>query len=333
MEATPAVKAPPKGPVFTSSTKKTRLQNYFRRYWTLYLLLLPPLIYFVIFRHYPLLYLQMAIKDFKYNMSIWEMPWAINPRTKAPDLFYHFKQVFADRNVYLALRNTVTLNVLDLLVGFPAPIILALLLNELKFLGFKKITQTISYMPHFLSWIIIASLATQLFAPNTGLVNVFLKGFSSDPATFTPIPFLNNSTYWVGTYVFLGVWQNLGWGSIIYLAAMTGINPELYEAASVDGASRFRKIWHITLPGIRPTIVVLLILAIGGIVASNFDRPFALRNTLVYDVSDVLAIYTYNNMTKYSFATAVGLFASVVNVFFLLSANALAKKFGERGVW
>jgi putative aldouronate transport system permease protein len=208
---------------------------------------------------------------------------------------------------------------------------MAILLNELIFTKCKKLTQTISYMPHFLSWLIIASLATQLFALNSGLVNIFLSNWD-----IKSIPFLNDPTYWIATYCILGVWQNLGWGSIIYLAAMTAINPELYEAASADGASRFRKIWHITLPGIRPTIITLLILAIGGIVGSNFDRPFALRNPLVYSVSDVLAIFVYNygiKSLKYSVSTAVGVFSSVINVIFLVGANSLAKKFGERGVW
>jgi len=313
------------------SAKTAKLYNYLSRYWTLYLLLLLPMVYFIIFRYWPLAYLLMAIKDFKLNIPLLDMPWATNPSTRATDLFYHFKAAFSNRDFINALKNTLTLNLLDIIVGFPAPIILALLLNELPFIKFKKLTQTVSYMPHFLSWIIISSLATQLFAPSGGLINIFLKGLG-----FDAIPFLNNANYWVWTYVFLGVWQNLGWGSIIYLAAMTGINPELYEAASVDGATRLKKIWHITLPGIRPTIITLLILAVGGIVASNFDRPYALRNTLVYNKSDVLAVFVYNygiKSMKYSLATAVGLFQSVFNVIFLVSANAAAKAFGERGVW
>jgi len=331
MEAVPAIKASSGKPV---SPGMAKLRNYLSRYWTLYLLLLLPIIYFIVFRYTPMAYLQIAFKDFRLDgTSVWDMKWAVN-KAKEVDVWKHYKLAFNNPDFYRALFNTVFLNLLDLLAGFPAPIIMALLLNELVFMRFKKLTQTISYMPHFLSWIIIASLSTQLFAPENGLVNIFFKDLFNNPEF--SIPFLNNPNYWVGTYVFLGVWQNLGWGSIIYLAAMTGINPELYEAASVDGASRLRKIWHITLPGIRPTIIILLILAIGGIVASNFDRPFALRNTMVYSRSDVLAIFVYEQglrSYKYELSTAVGIFASVINVFFLLGANTLAKKFGERGVW
>jgi putative aldouronate transport system permease protein len=330
VSAAKPVKAPKMKPA-PASSGFTRNANYLKRYWTLYLLLLTPMVYFIIFRYTPMAYLQIAIKDFRYDQTLLNMPWATNPKTKEVDIWYHFKTAFADRNFSRALKNTLVLNLLDLVIGFPAPIIMAILLNELVFTRFKKLTQTISYMPHFLSWIIIASLSTQLFASSRGLVNIFLRNMGLDT-----VPFLDNPTLGIFTYCFLGVWQNLGWGSIIYLAAMTAINPELYEAASVDGASRFRNIWHITVPGIRPTIITLLILAIGGIVASNFDRPYALRNTLVYGVSDVLAIFVYNygiGYFKYEVSTAVGMFSSVINVVFLLGANGVAKKFGERGVW
>jgi putative aldouronate transport system permease protein len=223
------------------------------------------------------------------------------------------------------------LNLLDLIVGFPAPIILAILLNELAFKKFKRITQTIVYMPHFLSWIIISGLALQLFAPTNGFVNIFIQKLG-----FESIPFLNSSFHWVWTYVFLGIWQSVGWNTIIYLAAITGINPEQYEAASVDGASRLRKIWHITLPGIKSTIIILLILSLGRILGSEFDRPYALGNMLVSDVSNVIATFVYTNGIRglqFSLTTAVGLFQSVIGVIFIFGANSLARRFGERGIW
>jgi len=186
-------------------------------------------------------------------------------------------------------------------------------------------------MPHFLSWVIIYGLALQLFAPSTGFVNLLINKLG-----FETVPFLNNSSTWVKTYIGLGIWQSFGWNSIIYLAAIAGVSPELYEAASVDGAGRFQKMWHITLPGIKPTIVVLLIMALGNIIGSGFDRPFAMQNKLVMDAAEVLATYVYKVGIKglqFSLTTAVGLFQSLVNVIFLLGANFLSRKLGERGIW
>lgn len=299
--------------------------NYLRRYWVLYAMLLLPIAFFVIFRYIPMNYIQIAFKNYSIVKSPWEMEWADN------NGFQYFIQAFSNRDFLYALRNTLMLNFLDLLFGFPAPIILALILNELVFKRFKRFTQTVVYLPHFLSWVIIAGMALQLFAPSTGLVNILLNKMG-----FESIPFLNEPVYWVATYVMLGIWQSVGWNTIIYLAAIAGINPELYEAASVDGAGRFRKIWHVTLPGLRPTIIVLLILSMGQILSSEFDRPYALSNKLVTDVSNVISIFVYNygiRGLQFSLSTAVGLFQSVVCVIFLFAANALAKKTGERGIW
>ena len=298
---------------------------YFKRYWTLYLLILLPLTFFIVFRYMPMPYILIAFKKYSIVQTLWEMPWIGNHGMK------YFQDAFKNRDFINAVINTVRLNVLDLLVGFPAPILLALLLNELVFKRFKRVTQTIAYMPHFLSWIIISGLALRLFAPEDGLVNILLRR-----AGGSPVPFLNDSAHWIWTYVLLGVWQSVGWNTIIYLAALTAINPELYEAAAADGAGRFRKIWHITLPGLRPTIITLLLLSLGRILGSEFDRPYTMRNFLVRDVSEVIATFVYTNGIKglqFSLTTAVGLFQSVICVLFLLAANALAKRFGERGIW
>ena len=298
---------------------------YIRRYWQLYLLLLLPMLYLLIFKYIPMIYIQIAFKKYSIVQSVWKMPLAANHG------FQYFIQAFADRDFRNALRNTVVLNLLDLVVGFPIPIIFAIVLNELPFQRFKKFTQTVAYMPHFLSWVIIYGLALQLFAPSTGLINVILNNMGRES-----VPFLNDSAHWVATYIFLGVWQSFGWNSIVYLAAIAGINRDLYEAAAVDGAGRFQRIWHITLPGIKPTIVILLIMAIGNIVGSNFDRPYALQNNLVMDWANVIATYVYRRGIKglqFSLTTAVGFFQSVVGVFFLLGANWLSRKLGERGLW
>jgi len=272
-----------------------------------------------------MVYIQIAFKKYSIVQNVWEMEWAANFG------FEHFIKAFTNRDFLYAVRNTIMLNLLDLILGFPAPVILAILLNELPFKKFKKFTQTVAYMPHFLSWVIISGMAVQLFAPTSGLVNNLLTQNGMNA-----IPFLNDSVHWVFTYVFLGIWQSVGWNTIIYLAAITSISPELYEAASVDGAGRLRKIWHITLVGLRPTIVTLLIMNMGHILGGGFDRPYAMGNKLVSDVSNVIPIFVYNygiRGMQFSLSTAVGLFQSVVGLIFLMGSNAIAKRLGERGVW
>ena len=304
---------------------KSSAKVYFRRYWQLYAMLALPLIYFVIFKYIPMQYIQIAWKDYKLNMSVWQMPVTGDNGLK------YFKQAFNNMDFWYSVRNTLLLNLLDLVLGFPAPIIFALILNELKGQKFKKTVQTVAYMPHFLSWVIISSLALQLLAPSTGLINMVFEKMG-----LSTVPFLNDPKHWVFSYIFIGIWQSFGWNSIVYLAAIAGINRDLYEAAAVDGAGRFQRIWHITLPGIKPTIVILLIMAIGNIVGSNFDRPYALQNNLVMDWANVIATYVYRRGIKglqFSLTTAVGFFQSVVGVFFLLGANWLSRKLGERGLW
>jgi putative aldouronate transport system permease protein len=310
-------------PVKAQSNQKFGV--YMKKYWQLYAMLALPLLYLLIFKYIPMVYVQIAFKKYSLMGSIWTQPIAKNHG------FEYFIKAFQTNDFRYALKNTLTLNLLDLIFGFPAPIIFALILNELCFTRYKKVVQTIAYMPHFLSWVIIYSLALQLLAPNAGLVNMVIQNLGGEA-----IPFLNDEAHWVGSYIGFGIWQNFGWGSIVYLAAIAGINPELYEAASVDGAGRFRKIWHITLPGIKPTIVVLLIMSLGNILGGGFDRPFAFQNNLVMRVADVIATFVYRVGIKglqFSLTTAVGLFQSVVGVFFLLMANWISRKLGERGIW
>lgn len=304
---------------------KSSAKVYFRRYWQLYAMLALPLIYFVIFKYIPMQYIQIAWKDYKLNMSVWQMPVTGDHGLK------YFKQAFSNMDFWYSVRNTLVLNLLDLVLGFPAPIIFALILNELKGQKFKKTVQTVAYMPHFLSWVIISSLALQLLAPSTGLINMVFEKMG-----LSTVPFLNDPKHWVFSYIFIGIWQSFGWNSIIYLAAITNINPELYEAAAVDGAGRFKKMWHVTLPCIRPTIVVLLIMNLGHILGSSFDRPFALQNNTVMSVANVISTFVYTNGIKglkFSMTTAVGLFQSVIGLIFLLISDRVAKKMGERGIW
>ncbi|GAK39244.1 ABC transporter permease subunit [Paenibacillus urinalis] len=294
---------------------------YLKRYWQLYALLLLPILYFLIFRYGPMYGVQIAFKDFNLFQGISGSEWIG---------FDAFREVFAMRDFYTTLKNTFMLNFLDLLVSFPAPIILAIMLYEIRSAWFKKISQTILYIPHFISWVIIGGIVYQLFGNQSGMVNGVLISMGLDP-----IPFLTEKNSWLVTYLFTGVWQSAGWGTILYLAALTGVNKELFEAAEVDGATRLRKIWHITLPSIKPTIVTLLILNLGKMVSIGFDRPYIIGNTAVREYSDVLSTFVYRiglESGQYTLATVVGLFQAVVGLVFILGSNYISKKVTGDGI-
>ena len=295
--------------------------SYLSRTWMLYAMLVLPIGFFVVFRYIPMGNIVIAFKDYNIFQGVPDSPWVG---------FHWFERAFADPQFINALRNTLILNLLDLIFGFPAPIILSILLNELVFTRFKKITQTIVYLPHFISWIIISGMAVQLFAPGGGVVNVMLGKLGMGPVNF-----LGNPNNWVATFIGLGVWRSMGWGTIIYLAAITGINSELYEAAEVDGCGRWGKIWHVTLPGIRSTMVVLLILSLGNMLGTEFDRYWALINPVVLHVGDVISTLVFRvgiRSFQFSLTAAIGLFQSVIAVVLLLTANFIAKRLGERGI-
>ncbi|WP_419890631.1 ABC transporter permease [Paenibacillus xylanexedens] len=295
--------------------------TYLRRYWQLYALISLPLIYFLIFRYGPMYGVQIAFKDFNLFQGISGSKWIG---------FDAFREVFAMDEFYTTLRNTFMLNFLDLLVSFPAPIILAIMLYEVRFKWFKKISQTILYVPHFISWVIIGGIVYQLFGNQSGMVNGVLQSMG-----LNSIPFLTEKGPWLVTYLFTGVWQSAGWGTILYLAALTAVNKELFEAAEIDGASRLKRIWHITLPSIKPTIVTLLILNLGNMVSIGFDRPYIIGNTAVREYSDVLSTFVYRiglQSGQYTLATVVGLFQAVVGLIFVLGSNYISKKTTGEGI-
>ena len=303
--------------------ERTSWKKALSRDWHLYLMLLVPVLLVVIFNYASYPGLRMAFMDYKpakgYAGSKW-VGWDT------------FAKVFRDRDFTRALKNSLVFNLLDLVVSFPMPIILALMLNELRFPRFKKVTQTVLYLPHFLSWVIIGSVAYQLFKPTTGIVNVLFMNWGWIQQG---IPFLTEKWHWAATYLLIGVWQGMGWGTIIYLAAITGISGELYEAAMIDGATRLQRIWHITLPGIRSTIVILLIMNLGKIMGSNYERLDVFGNTQVKDFQYQLAIYIYEKglaSSKFSMATAVGLFQSLVGLILVLASDRFAKALGEDGL-
>lgn len=298
-----------------------RAHIYFTRYWQLYALLALPLAYFFVFRYGPMYGIQIAFKDFNFFQGINGSEWIG---------LEAFREVFQNQEFYKTLRNTLMLNFLDLLVSFPAPLFLAIMLYELRSSAFRRISQTILYVPHFISWVIIGGIVYQVFGTQSGMLNNLITAFGGQE-----VPFLTEKNHWLVTYLVTGVWQSAGWGTILYLAALTGINRELFEAAEVDGAGRFRRIWHITLPGLKPTIVTLLIINLGHIVTIGFERPYVIGNLAVRDYADVLSTFVYRigmESGQYTLATVVGLFQAVVGLVFVLGANYASRKLTDESI-
>jgi putative aldouronate transport system permease protein len=283
------------------------------------------MLYFLIFDYIPMFGIIVAFKDispFEGVSAIFTNDWVG---------FKHFVRFWNSYYFWNVMRNTLLISGYKLLIGFPASILLALLLNELRNAVFKRIVQTISYLPHFISTVVVAGLAMMVLSTDGGLVNAIIVQFGGEP-----IHFLGNPSYFRSVLVISHVWQTIGWGSILYLAAMTGIDPGLYEAAKMDGASRIRQAWHITLPGIAPVIVILLILSIGGLLNAGFEKVLLLYSPAVYEVADIIDTYVYReglSKLDYSFATAVGLFKNVLAMFLILGANYMAKKMNQTGIW
>jgi putative aldouronate transport system permease protein len=302
---------------------KDRMKIAVKRDWQLYIMLLLPLLLVFIFNYAAYPGLRMVFMDYKpakgYDGSEWVG-------------FETFQKIFKDVDFRRSLRNSIVFNLLDLLVSFPVPIVLALILNEIRFPRFKKVTQTILYLPHFLSWVIIGSVAYAIFRPNSGVVNIVLQNMG---LIDQGIPFLTEKWHWAVSYLLINVWQGMGWGTIIYLAAITSVDGELYEAAMIDGAGRWKRMWHITLPGIKGTIVTLLIMNLGRVMGSNFERLDVFGNTQVREFQYQLAIYIYEKGLgggRFSMSTAVGLFQSLVGLMLVLLADKTAKKLGEDGL-
>ena len=299
-----------------------KLKNYIERYWPLYAMLALPLAFCLLFKYWPMTGLAMAFKNFKMIRGIWGSDW---------NGFDNFRYLFNRSESVGVILQTLKLNLLDLVFGFTMPIILSIMLNEVRSKTFKRVTQTVIYLPHFLSWVIIASLFIMLLRTETGMINIIATSMGGQK-----VPYLEDNLLWQIVYIFIGVWQSMGWGTIIYLAAITGISAELYEAATVDGAGRFAKIWHVTLPGIRGTIVTLLIMNLGRILGSSFERVNSLSNPyVVLKSANVIATYIYRvglSQGKYHYATAMGLFQNVIGIILILISDRAAKAMGESGL-
>ena len=301
---------------------KTTWKSAFKRDWQLYLLLLVPLVLVFVFSYAAYPGMRMVFMNYKPAKGYAGSEWV------GLDIF---KKIFKDADFLRALRNSLVFNFLDLIIGTPIPIFLALLLNELRYPKFKKLSQTVLYLPHFLSWAIIGSVAYQLFKPSSGLVNILLTNMGQEA-----VPFLTEKWHWAGTYLLIGVWQTMGWGTIMYLAGITSISGELYEAAMIDGAGRWKRMWHITLPGMLPIILLMTAMNLTSILSAGFDQIYNLYSPIVYETGDVLDTYVYRIGLvgrQYSFGAAVGLCRSIVGMILLLSANGLTKKLTDQKIF
>ena len=301
----------------TAVTVRRILKN-----WDLYLLILPVVAYFLVFHYYPMYGVQIAFKNFFANRGILGSPW-VGLR--------HFERFFNSYYFWRLLRNTLGIGLYELLVGFPIPIILALSINEVAHKRFQRFVQNVTYAPHFLSTVVLVGMVFMFLSRTNGVVNNVIEFLGGERISFMTEP------KWFKTiYVLSGVWKNMGWNSIIYLAALSGVDPELHEAAKVDGASQFQRIRHINLPAIIPTIVILLILNAGRVLSVGFEKVYLMQNSLNMEASDVIATHVYRTGllgAQYSYAAAVGLFNSIVNFIMLISVNRIARGLNETSLW
>ena len=296
----------------------------YRKYSALTLMFIPVVAYFIIFKYIPMGGIAIAFENYKIKEGIFGSAWCG---------LDNFNKAFAMATFRRSVWNTLTISGLKLLFGFPMPIILALMLNEVTHVRFKKTVQTISYLPHFLSWVVLAGMFQQLLSPNNGAVNAVLRDVFGVKDS---IYFLGNNKYFRGTLIVTDIWKNVGWSSILYLATISGIDPELYEAATVDGASRWQCTRYITIPSLVSTIVIMLILSIGSIMDAGFDQVFNLYNSAVYQTGDIIDTYVYRyglGDMKYALATAVGLFKNVIAFVLVVGTNLITRRISGEGIW
>lgn len=305
------------GGILLLKVKKVILRNY-----ELYLFLLPAVIILFCFNYIPIYGVQIAFRDFKPSQGIWGSEWTG---------MENFIRFFRSHQFGTIIKNTLLLSIYEIGVTFPLPIIFALVLNQLRYRRFRKFYQVITYLPHFISTVVLVGVMKIILSPSTGLVGTICTALNVDAPNLLGIPEAFRSLY-----VWSGLWQNAGWDSIIYIAALAGVDPNLYEAASVDGATKWQKILHIDVPSIMPTCIIMLILRIGGIMNIGFEKVYLLQNSLNLSVSEIIATYTYRMgilKTQYSLSSAIGLFNTLVNVILLVAANQIAKKVSDESLW
>lgn len=299
-----------------------RFLKNLRKYWQYYILLLPALAYFLIFCYGPMYGAQIAFRNFNARDGITGSAWVG---------FAHFERFFRSPYFGSLLRNTFVISIYGLLAGFPLPILLALSLNELKGTKVKKLAQTVTYAPYFISTVVMCGMLIAFLNPNTGIINKLIAALGGEP-----VPFLSEAALFPSIYVWSGVWQGTGWGSVIYFAALSGVDPQLLEAATLDGATRWQKIRYVNLPALMPTIVIMLIMNCGSLLSVGYEKVFLLQNALNLETSEVISTYVYKTglvSAQYSFSTAIGLFNSVVNLILLVTVNAVSRRIGENSLW
>mgnify|MGYP005792124279 CR=1 FL=1 len=296
--------------------------RYFLRNRWLYFLLIPGILYLFIFNYLPMYGIIISFKDFSFRKGILGSEWIG---------FANYREMFASETFWNVLKNSIVLSLYRLAASFPFPILLALLLNEVRHKYFKKAVQTIIYLPHFVSWVVFAGMVQLFLSPTDGMINMLIKMLGGEP-----IPFLQRSEYFRTILVISGIIKSAGWGTIVYLAAITAIDQEMYEAAVIDGANRLQKMFYLTIPCISNTIVILLILDMGSLLKNGFEQVYLLYNPLVYDVADIIETYVYRlglDGGQYSYTTAVGLFQSVVGMIMILAANAVTRRISDNNLF
>lgn len=307
---------------FTEKGRRKSKWHGLRRDKGLYLLMLPGLVFFILFKYVPMWGIVIAFQDYSPYLGVVQSKWVG---------FEHFNRLFSNPDFVKLLRNTTMISLMSLLFFFPMPIIFSLLLNEVRNVVFKRILQSIVYLPHFLSWVIIAGITFLLFSQTSGIVNLLLASYGEDK-----VDFLTNSDMFWWLLTAQSIWKDTGWGTIIFLAAIAGVDPQQFEAAKIDGANRLRQVWHITLPAIRSVILILLILRLGHVMDVGFEQVFLMMNGAVSEVADVFETYVYRmgiQSGQFSYSTAVGLFKSVIGLVLVIVSNRIAKRLGEEGVY
>lgn len=298
-------------------TVKLIKQNYM-----LYIFLIPSIVFIALFMYAPLYGLQIAFKDYRPGDGIWGSAWAG---------LKWFRRFFESPRCWDLIKNTLAVSIYSLVAGFPLPIILALILNYIKNLKFKRFAQTITYMPYFISTVVLVGMLSLFFSPTSGFINTIIKAFGGEA-----IYFMGVSKYFRHLYVWSGIWQSIGYNSIIYIAALAGVSPELHESAVIDGANILQRIWHIDIPTIMPTMIILLIMSLGGVMNVGYEKVFLMQNDLIIDVAEVISTYVYKIglvNAQYSFSTAIGLMNNVINFIILVIANTVANKLTGSGLW
>lgn len=302
--------------------KRKETIRLLKRNWVLYLFVLPAVAYVIIFNYVPMYGIQIAFKNYRAGLGIWGSPWAG---------LKWFEQFFASPNCWTLIKNTLAISIYSLIAGFPFPIILALILNYTRNMKFKRFAQTVTYMPYFISTVVLVGMISLFFSPSSGFVNTIIKAFGGEA-----IYFLGDPKLFRHIYVWSGIWQGMGYSSIIYIAALSGVSPELHESARIDGANIVQRMWHIDIPTILPTVVILLVMNVGSIASVGYEKVYLMQNSLNLSTSEVISTYVYKvglESAQFSFSTAIGLMTTVINFILLIIANTASNKLTGSGLW